>query len=201
MKRNSRRYLLGLLGMGLASTTLVAQGSQLNLNIPAPDYVGMEHTQPLYLAANGSQSMDSKSDTALSFTKDNEGFEESWLTGSKAHQYLGLGALALVALAAVSPKPDVEEGTDKYDKGSAHEIFAKSATVLAAAAATTGLIYHWEDFDFSDGFTDPDNLHMMLGALGTLAMMAAISEAPESGHAGVGILGGVAMGVAIKITW
>jgi len=201
MKKSGRRHLLGVLGTGLLAGPALAQAGSLNLNIPQTDYMAVSSQPALQLAAGDMKPMAGGGDSELSFTKDNEGFEESWFTGSKAHQYFGLGALALVALTAVVPKPDTEEGTDKYDKGSTHEILAKSATALAAAAATTGLIYHWEDFDFSDGFTDPDNLHMMLGALGTLAMVAAISEAPESGHAGMGILGGVAMGIAVKIEW
>ena len=49
---------------------------------------------PLLLSA-ASDAAEKDEVASLSFTKDNENFEESWLTGSKAHQYLGLGALAL----------------------------------------------------------------------------------------------------------
>ena len=176
---------------GLLATGPVAAGS-LDLSVPNDPSFGA--TPPVYsrtLASNDMTPDISSSGSGLSFTKDNEQYEESWLTGSKAHQYMGLGALALVALAAVSPK----------EEDSAHEYFAVSATALAAGAATTGFIYHWDDFHFADGFTDPDNLHMMLGLLGTIAMVAAVSEAPEAGHSGPGILGGVAMGAAVKITW
>lgn len=179
------------LGLSLVLTLNLAQASELNLSLPQADDAVLGVGRPLYLAGSMADDDGNREDAALSFTKDNEGFSEPWLTGSKAHQYFGLGALALVALAAVSPKE--EDG--------AHEYFAVGATALAAAAATTGLIYHWEDFDFSDGITDPDNLHMLLGALGTLAMVAAVSQAPESGHAGLGIFGGVTMGIAVKITW
>ncbi len=189
MKRN--RFALSLRCAGLCCTLgcapLLAQADPLNLEIPTAE-------PPLYLAASDPMS-DMKTagsaDSTTSFTKDNEQYQESWMTGSKAHQYMGLGALALVALAALSPK----------EENGPHEYFAVGATALAAGAATTGFIYHWDDFHFKDGFTDPDNLHMMLGLLGTLAMVAAVSEAPESGHAGPGILGGVAMATAVKITW
>jgi len=179
----------------LAAAPVAAQ--TLDLGIPAstsgqqaPFVTNSSMTSTLSLAANDAGA-ESAADSGLSFTADNEQYEGSWLTGSKAHQYMGLGALALVALAAVSPK----------EEGGAHEYFAKGATVLAAGAATTGFIYHWEDFHLKDGFTDPDNMHMMLGLLGTLAMVAAVSKAPEGGHGGAGLLGGVAMGVAVKMTW
>ncbi|MAR89592.1 MAG: hypothetical protein SV765_14735 [Pseudomonadota bacterium] len=181
-----------ILGTTLLSNPCIA--GSLNLNLPQPEapiyQVAGRSTPPITLATGPTAAGRSGSNDGM-FTKDNEQYQPHWLTGSKAHQYLGLGALALVALAAVSPK----------EEDSAHEYFAVSATALAAGAATTGFIYHWDDFHFEDGFTDPDNLHMMLGLLGTLAMVAAVSEAPEAGHAGPGILGGVAMGTAIKITW
>lgn len=118
-------------------------------------------------------------------------FKESLFTQDKAHQYLGIGALGLLALAVASPK----------EEGGAHEYFATGSAFLASAAVTSGLIFHWEDFDFSDGFSDPDNLHVLLAGLGTLAMIAAVSQAPESGHAGLGAAGGVLMISAVKITW
>lgn len=190
MNKNVHLSALCLSGLLALTGTSATHAGSLNLNLPAGDAATFA-SQPLTLAAADTGMTSAAGESTFAFTKDNEGFEEPWLSGSKAHQYLGLGALALVALAAVSPK----------EEDSAHEYFAVSATTLAAAAATTGLIYHWDDFDFSDGFTDPDNLHVLLGALGTLAMVAAVSEAPEAGHAGPGILGGVAMGVAVKITW
>ena len=188
MKRKPGKRLLCGLCVGAVSCAALADTGKLDLSLPAPALFQPAAGRPLLFAMNEDAASVTQSGA---FTKDNEGFEEPWLTGSKVHEYLGLGALALVGLTVISPK----------EEGGAHEHFAKAATVLAAAAATTGLIYHWDDFDFSDGFTDPDNMHMMLGALGTLAMVYAVSKAPDSGHAGAGILGGVAMGVAIKMTW
>lgn len=118
-------------------------------------------------------------------------FKEPLFTQDKAHQYLGIGALGLLALAVVSPKE--EDGP--------HEYFATGSAFLASAAVTSGLIFHWEDFDLSEGFSDPDNLHVLLAGLGTLAMIAAVSQAPEGGHAGLGATGGVLMVSAVKITW
>lgn len=118
-------------------------------------------------------------------------FEAPLFSGNKVHQYFGIGALGLLALAIISPK----------EENGPHEYFATGSAVLGAAAATSGLIYHWDDFNFDDGFSDPDNLHMMLGSAGTLLMLAAISQAPEGGHPALGIAGGVAMGIAVKMTW
>ena len=105
----------------------------LNLNLPQPEapiyQVAGRSTPPITLATGPTAAGRSGSNDGM-FTKDNEQYQPHWLTGSKAHQYLGLGALALVALAAVSPK----------EEDSAHEYFAVSATALAAGAATTGFI-------------------------------------------------------------
>jgi len=194
MKKFRSKRLLCCVCMGALSGAAFADdggfNSNLNLNLPEFGQQQYEST-PLLYALNDNDKATSDSDKATSFSKDNKDFKEPWLTGSKVHEYLGLGALALVGLTALAPK----------EEGGAHEHFAKAATVLASAAVTTGLIYHWDDFHLKDGFKDPDNQHVMLGALGALAMLYAVSKAPDSGHAGAGLLGGAAMGVAIKITW
>jgi hypothetical protein len=76
---------------------------------------------------------------------------------------------------------------------------------MALATVVSGLIDHWDDFHFEDGFTDPDNMHAMLGTAGSLAMMYAINKSANSktpvSHAGIAELGAVAMVVAVKLTW
>lgn len=166
----------------LLAFTLSAQADDQPLRLTLPDN--------LLYAANENTTA-TPTDNAPDFLKDNEQLDVSWNTGEKWHQYLGLGALALVAVAAVAPK----------EEGGLHENAAQAAAALAADAAALGFVYHWEDFDFSDGFSDPDNLHVLLGGLGTLAMLAAVSQAPESGHSGTGMFGAVAMLTAVKITW
>jgi len=166
----------------LSSSAITAQAADLDLT---PD-------RDLTLATNESSMPQApvSFDTGNTST-DTTAFEAPLFSGNKIHQYFGLGALGLLALAIVSPK----------EEGGPHEYFATGAAALGAAAATSGLIYHWDDFDFDDGFSDPDNLHMMLGATGTLLMLAAVSQAPEGGHPALGIAGGVAMGVAVKMSW
>lgn len=114
-----------------------------------------------------------------------------WLTGGKAHKYLGLTSVGLMGLGLLMPKED----------HGPHRTFMTAAAASAAAAATTGFIYHWNDFDWSDGLTEPENVHMLLGLLGTLGMLAAISKAPGDGHAGVGAAGGAMMAIAVTIVW
>ncbi|MDO8262934.1 MAG: hypothetical protein Q7T21_06890 [Gallionella sp.] len=134
-------------------------------------------------------------------------FEPPMFSGSNAHKYLGLGTLALVVATAIAPKPPEVEGRAltqaelDAQKSSNHAKLGRAAATLAAATVTTGLLAHWDDFHLEDGWTDPDNMHALLGTAGALAMLAAVSQAPGGGHAGVGMAGGVAMGVAIKLTW
>lgn len=181
MKTTSWFNALALGGL-LCCSAITAQADDLDLH---PD-------RPLWLASNDTSVPSATgggfaSSSAVGSTE----FEAPLFSANKVHQYLGIGALGLLALAIVSPKE--EDG--------AHEYFATGAAALGAAAATSGLIYHWDDFDFDDGLSDPDNLHMMLGATGALLMLAAIAQAPEGGHAGLGAAGGIAMGVAVKMTW
>lgn len=134
-------------------------------------------------------------------------FEPALFSGSNAHKYLGLGTLAFVAATVLAPKPAEIEGREPTQaeldsqKSSTHAKLGRAAAAFAAATVTTGLLAHWDDFHLEDGWTDPDNLHALLGTAGAVAMLAAVSQAPGGGHAGPGMLGGVSMAVAIKLTW
>lgn len=76
---------------------------------------------------------------------------------------------------------------------------------MAAFTVTDGLLTHWDDFHLEDGFSDPDNLHVMLGTVGAAMMLYAVNKSANSkvpvSHAGIAELGGVAMAVAVKLTW
>jgi hypothetical protein len=76
---------------------------------------------------------------------------------------------------------------------------------LAAATIITGLIYHWNDFSTEDGWTDPDNMHVMLGVAGALTMAYAVQKSRQSdvqvSHAFPAELGALAMAVGIRLTW
>ncbi len=131
-------------------------------------------------------------------------FEPPLWTTSNAHKYLGLGTLAMVVATVLAPKPgECEKGPCPavVDTSGPHKTFGQAAATLAAATAVSGFMFHWNDIHMEDGWTDPDNLHALLGTAGALLMMAAVNSAPAGGHAGEGMLGGIAMGAAIKITW
>jgi hypothetical protein len=137
-------------------------------------------------------------------------FKPPFFTVSNAHKYFGLGTVLLVGLTALAA-PD--EGCEnncttqppRQTSGTAHTRLARTAAAMAAATVTSGLIAHWDDFHVEDGFTDPDNMHVMLGAAGALLMLSAVHKSATSttqtSHAGIAELGGVAMAVAIKLTW
>lgn len=120
-------------------------------------------------------------------------FKERLFTLNKTHMYLGLGSLGLATLAILSPK---QEGNDKP-----HHLFATGAAILGGGAVATGLTFHFEDFRLKNGFKDPDNLHLLLGAIGALGYILAVNDAPDSLHATYGTVGFASMLVAIKLTW
>ncbi|MCF6218659.1 MAG: hypothetical protein L3J62_10635 [Gammaproteobacteria bacterium] len=118
-------------------------------------------------------------------------FKSRALTLNKTHKYLGYASMASAILTVISPKT-----TD-----GPHELFGTAAAALGAAAVATGFAFHYEDISLDGGFDDPDNLHMMLGVLGTLGYAAAVSSGADGGHAAPGALGALAMAIAIKLTW
>lgn len=119
-------------------------------------------------------------------------YKPRWFTKNKVHQYLGIGSIAAAGLTLLAPKED---------EPSAHHSLGEAAAGLGVAAVLTGLIFHWEDIQLSNGLRDPDNLHATLTTLGTLGYLGAVSDAPESGHGGLGAFGAISMAVGIKMTW
>lgn len=138
-------------------------------------------------------------------------FEPPWLSGRKAHQYLGLSTVVLAGLTALAAPGDACEhncplvAPPRETSGTTHTRLARATAVMAVATVMTGLLYHWDDFHLEDGFTDPDNLHVMLAGAGSLLMLYAINKSAKSSvttsHAGTAELGAAAMVVAIKLTW
>ncbi len=123
-------------------------------------------------------------------------YKTRWFTSNKVHQYLGIGSIALAGLTVIAPKPDEDDPEDGV-----HHALGEGAAVLGGLAVATGLGFHYEDLKLNRGFKDPDNLHALLATLGTIGFFAAVDEAPEGGHAGLGVVSGLAMLTAIKITW
>jgi hypothetical protein len=203
MKRTVRLKQMAAIASLLALSGM-AHASDAGRDIDIPSLVSSyTNGSKSYMLAINDSGMDKPSPTISSLTQ-SEKFEPPLFSGSNAHKYLGLGTLALVVATAIAPKPSGDATTQAErdaQESSAHAKLGEAAAVLAAATVTTGLIYHWDDFHFEDGFSDPDNLHALLGTAGALALMYAVSQAPASEHAGIGMAGGVAMGFAIKLTW
>ena len=128
-------------------------------------------------------------------------YKERWLTANKLHKYLGLGSLGAAGLTLLTvDTADKGENGGKVD-GGLHETFARTAAGLGAAAVLTGLLFHWDDITLSNGFSDPDNLHMILTTLGALGYAQAVNKAPGDGHSGYGATGALSMALGIKMVW
>lgn len=123
-------------------------------------------------------------------------------SANKLHQYLGIGSITLATLALLAPKDD--------DSG--HGAFGAGAAALGGAAVVTGLMVHGEDVGFSQGISDPDNLHAIFGTLGAAGFIAAAAQGGEkeddegdgdgsSTHATLGVAGYVSMLIGIRIAW
>ena len=141
-------------------------------------------------------------------------FSPPWLTGRKAHEYLGLGTIALAGLTALAGPggdgceqncPPVTQQAPRQTSGTTHTRLARATGAMAIATVLTGLLYHWDDFHLGDGFADPDNQHVALAGTGALLMLYAIDKSAHSSvptsHAGIAELGAVVMVVAVKLTW
>ena len=126
-----------------------------------------------------------------------QSYKSRWLTANKLHKYLGLGSIGAAGLTVLTAGDD--EGGNG-DSGIHHRL-AYTALGLGAAAVLTGLIFHWDDINLTNGFSDPDNLHMLLTTLGTLGYARAVDLAPGDGHSGYGSSGALSMLLGIKMVW
>jgi hypothetical protein len=112
----------------------------------------------------------------------------------KAHKYLGYSTILMAGLAAITSS-----------NKSLHYGAAYTATGTALATCFTGYYEYRDRFDLEEGFFAEDNVHIMLGALGTIAIATAVAIADsgeEKSHAGMGITGGSAMVISvIVIKW
>lgn len=195
---------LAVLCMLAASAAAHAEDSALNLSVPAET----KAAHSFMLAANDAASANLPASVTNATPKAE--FEPPMFSGDKLHQYAGFTTLALVGLAAVTAPGESCEANcpavaPPRQTNGTHAKLAKAAAAMAAFTVTSGLISHWNDFHMEDGFTDPDNLHVMLGTAGALLMMYAVNKSANSAtpvsHAGMAELGGVAMAVAVKLTW
>lgn len=204
MKRNHPyKKIVASLCLALACNASFAADSTLDLSLPAAS----ASPKSFMLASNDSAAMPA----SVASTAPKAEFSEPWMSGDKLHQYMGWTTLALVAGAALTASEGCEgaacatANAQPRQTTGTHASFGKAAAFMAAATVTSGLIDHWDDFHMEDGFTDPDNLHAMLGTAGALMMMYAVNKSANSkvpvSHGGIAELGGVAMAVAVKLTW
>ena len=109
----------------------------------------------------------------------------------KVHKYLGYSTILLAGVAAVT------SSTKSLHYGAAY-----ATTGTALATCFTGYYEYRDRFDLENGFLDEDNLHILLGTLGTLGVATAVAIADSgdnNSHAGIGITGGASMMVSIIV--
>lgn len=202
MKNKLNKVAAILCLMSLSCTAFAGDALLLNLTS------GYTNNSTSYMLALNDTDAASKQAVTVPLDKPAE-FKPRFFTLSNAHQYLGLGTVLFAGLTAMTaPSDGCETGCvakPRQTSGTTHTRFARTTAALAAATLTTGLITHWGDVHLEDGFTDPDNMHAMLGTAGALLMLSAIHKSATSStptsHAGMAELGAAAMVVAIKLTW
>jgi hypothetical protein len=197
-----------LLYLAALSGTAFAQDAAFDLPSASGAYV--KDYESFKLAANDQETLVKKQNSAAPEVKQNE-FKPSWLTGSKVHQYLGLGTIVAAGLTAMAaPDEGCEQNCSATTKkpretNGTHAKLAKATVAMAAATIVTGVMAHWDDISLGDGFRDPDNLHVILGVSGAALMAYAVNKSKNSAvpvsHAGIAELGALGMVAAIKITW
>jgi len=195
-----RLSLAAAIGLFLA-TPAIAQENGVSLGLHEWD-LGIDlSSSDIILAANGGASTYR---TAVPNIPDSA-FEKPAVTENNLHMYLGLASLAMGGVAAMTVPKDQTDLLNTF-----HYKAAKASWQLGAMAVGTGLYSHWNDFFIADGLLDRDNLHALLGLLGTLgyylAVQSAVSDYNNKGavtkdHASSGMLGGGAMTIAIALTW
>ena len=189
----------------LAGTGYAAEPT-LDLTLPASGFYAQD-TQSFMLAANDTEVVKVKNNVAP--VAPAAEFEPPLLSGSNVHKYLGLGTIALAAATAMSASEGCEHNcpaNQPRDVTGTHATLAYATTAFAAATIATGLITHWDDFSLEDGWSDPDNLHVLLGVAGAALMAYAVQKSASQStgkvsHAGIAELGALGMVVAIKLTW
>ncbi len=187
---------------GLTATASAANGP-FDLSLSSNNLTTRD-AKSLMLVANDSDIVNAN--TNMQVATPVAEFEPPLFTRRKTHQYLGLTTIALAGLTAITA-PDECEGVNcsTRDVNGIHATFAKATIAMAVATIATGLYAHWDDFSLSDGWSDPDNLHVLLGVSGAALMAYAVNKSANSSvpvsHAGIAEAGAVLMVVAIKLTW
>jgi hypothetical protein len=198
---------MNAVGLCLAAFSGTVFAQEAEVALPSASGAYIKDYEAFKLAANETDGQVKKSSGASPEVKKSE-FEPSWLTGSKTHQYLGLATIVGAGLTALTAPEGCENNcsaSTKRETNGTHAHLAKATVAMAAATIVTGVLAHWDDIHFGDGFTDPDNLHVMLGVTGAALMAYAVNKSKNSSvpvsHAGIAEAGALGMVAAIKITW
>ena len=208
MRINLRKLQLAI-GICLAALAGTGHASEktLDLSLPASRFYTQD-TKSFLLAANDSDV--AKTQPITETVSPAADFQPPLFSASKMHQYLGIGTIALAGLTAISAPEEECEGAScpanpTREVNGTHARLAKATVAMAAATIATGLYAHWDDFSLEDGFSDPDNLHVMLAVTGAVLMAYAVNLSANSSvpvsHAALAEAGALGMVVAIKLTW
>lgn len=201
------RHLAAGVCLALVAGTGYAAEQTLDLTLPASRFY-TQNTTSFMLAANDADVAKAKKNEAP-VTPAAE-FEPPLISGSNLHKYLGLGTIVLAGLTTVTAPGEGCENNcaanTPRDVNGTHAQLAKATVAMALATVATGLYAHWNDFSLADGWSDPDNLHVLLGITGAALMAYAVQKSASqstgtASHAGVAELGAIGMVVAIKLTW
>ena len=107
------------------------------------------------------------------------------------HRYLGYGTVVLAGIAAVSSS-----------NRSVHYGAAYAAAGTALGASITGYAAYGRYLNMRRGLFSDNNLHVMLGVLGTAGIATAVLLADSDGgsnHAGIGSAAAISMAVSVAI--
>jgi len=127
--------------------------------------------------------------------------QKRWLSGERVHKYLGFGSLLFAGAAGLS-RPESEGNVRaSSSKVNLHRALGITAAALGGAAIANGFYVHGDDFNLKNGWTDPDNLHVLLTIAGTLAYTAALATNGKGMHAAAGIGGFALMETGVLFEW
>jgi hypothetical protein len=204
------RKFIAVFCLSLITGGACAAESTLDLTLPAGKFYN-EEAKSFLLAENDAIDSQVKRNLSGAVTPAAE-FEPKLFTRKKVHEYLGLTTLALVALTTFTAPGDGCSNQNQNCSNQArpvngtHAELGKATAVMAIATVASGLIAHWDDFNVEDGWTDPDNLHVMLGVTGAALLAYAVNKSMnvssgQVSHAGIAELGALGMLIAVKLEW
>jgi hypothetical protein len=201
------KFICAIAGMFMLSGMASAQEAVFDLPMASTPYI-QDH-EAFKLALNEAQPTSvKKSESAAPEIKKSE-FEPSLFTGTNVHKYLGLGTIVGAALTAVTAPGEGCEtncaANTPRERNGTHAKLARATVAMATAAVITGVLAHWDDLSFEDGF-DRDKIHAILGVTGALVMAKAVNKSAgvatgTASHAAQAELGALLMVTAIKINW